>query len=142
MVALVEQARGRRTAGKSGVVTTAVALAGLGMLIGLPGGAFGAAALLAGAGMALLSAAGFAAVTLIGTWLATGLDELTLNGFGFSLGGLALLPLAAVLGGSLGLRPSLPTAGLLAAVVAAVRADSAASGQRSPAAALCSPTPK
>jgi DME family drug/metabolite transporter len=65
--------------------------------------------------MALLSAAGFAAVTLIGTSPVTDLDELTLNGFGFSLGGLALLPLAAVLGG-LGFRPSLASAGLLAAL--------------------------
>lgn len=115
IVAVVEQARGRRAAGKSGVITMAVALAGLGLLIGLPGGGFGEVELLAGAGMALLSAAGFAAVTLIGTSLVTGLDELTLNGFGFSLGGLALLPLAAVLGG-LGFRPGLIAAGLLAAL--------------------------
>jgi DME family drug/metabolite transporter len=45
----------------------------------------------------------------------SGPSSLTLNGFGFSLGGLALLPLAALLGG-LGFRPSFASAGLLAAL--------------------------
>jgi len=115
IVAIVEQVRGGRAPGRAGVITIAMALAGLGLLVGLPGGGFSEAAVLASTGMALLSAAGFAAVTLIGTSPVTGLDELTLNGFGFSLGGMALLPLAAVLGG-LGFRPSLASAGLLAAL--------------------------
>jgi len=115
IVAIAEQVRGRRAPGRAGVITMAMALAGLGLLVGLPGGGFSEAAVLASTGMALLSAAGFAAVTLIGTSPVTGLDELTLNGFGFSLGGMALLPLAAVLGG-LGFRPSLASAGLLAAL--------------------------
>jgi DME family drug/metabolite transporter len=116
IVAIVEQARGRRALGRTGVITLAMALAGLGLLAGLPGGGFSEAAVLAGTGMALLSAAGFAAVTLIGTSPVPGLDELTLNGFGFSLGGIALLPLAALLGGGLGFRPGLASAGLLAAL--------------------------
>jgi DME family drug/metabolite transporter len=115
IVAIVEHVRGRRAPGRAGVITMAMALAGLGLLVGLPGGGFSEAAVLASTGMALLSAAGFAAVTLIGTSPVPGLDELTLNGFGFSLGGMALLPLAAVLGG-LGIRPSLASAGLLAAL--------------------------
>jgi drug/metabolite transporter, DME family len=115
IVAIVEQARGRRALGRAGMITIAMALAGLGLLVGLPGGGFSETAVLASTGMALLSAAGFAAVTLIGTSPVTDLDELTLNGFGFSLGGIALLPLAAVLGG-LGFRPSLASAGLLAAL--------------------------
>jgi DME family drug/metabolite transporter len=115
IVAIVEQARARRAPGREAVITIAMALAGLGLLAGLPGGGFGETAVLASTGMALLSAAGFAAVTLIGTSPVTGLDELTLNGFGFSLGGIALLPLAAVLGG-LGFRPTLASAGLLAAL--------------------------
>ena len=45
-----------------------------------------------------------------------GLDELALNGFGFSLGGIVLLPLAAALGGGLAFRPGLASAGLLAAL--------------------------
>lgn len=115
IVAIVEQARGRRALGRAGVITIAMALAGLGLLVGLPGGGFSEAAILASTGLALLSATGFAAVTLIGTPPVTDLDELTLNGFGFSLGGMALLPLAAVLGG-LGFRPSLASTGLLAAL--------------------------
>jgi DME family drug/metabolite transporter len=116
IVTVVEQARGGRALGRAGVITMAMALGGLGLLTGLPGGGFSETAVLASTGMALLSAAGFAVVTLIGTSPVTGLDELTLNGFGFSLGGMALLPLAAVLGGGLGFRPSLASAGLLAAL--------------------------
>ena len=116
IVTLVERARGRAL-GRAGAVTLALATCGLGLLVGLPGGGLGEAAVLAGAGMALLSAAGFAAVTLLGPSLMTGLDGLTLNGFGFCLGGVALLPLAAALGG-LGFRPGLASAGLLAALAA------------------------
>ena len=116
IVTVVEQARGGRALGRAGVITMAMALGGLGLLTGLPGGGFSETAVLAGTGMALLSAAGFAVVTLIGTSPVTGLDELTLNGFGFSLGGMALLPLAAVLGGGLRFQPSLASIGLLAAL--------------------------
>jgi DME family drug/metabolite transporter len=116
IVTIVEQATGRRTLGRAGAVTMATALTGLGLLVGLPGGGLSEAAVLAGAGMALLSAGGFAAVTLFGPSLMTGVDALTLNGFGFSLGGVVLLPLAAALGGGLGFRPGLAAAGLLAAL--------------------------
>ena len=116
IVTIVEQVSGRRALGRAGAATMAMALAGLGCLVGLPGGGLSEAALLAGAGMALLSAAGFAAVTLLGPSLLTGVDALTLNGFGFSLGGVVLLPLAAAFGGGLGFRPGLPAAGLLAAL--------------------------
>jgi drug/metabolite transporter, DME family len=115
IVAVAEQVRGRRALGRAGVITIALALAGLGLLVGLPGGGFSESAVLASTVLALLSAAGFAAVTLIGTSPVADLDELTLNGFGFSLGGLVLLPLAALLGG-LGFRPGLASAGLLAAL--------------------------
>ena len=52
---------GRRTAG-----TTCLALAGLGLLVGLPPAGFPQLAVLSSAGLALLAAAGFAALTLIG----------------------------------------------------------------------------
>ena len=58
----------------------------------------------ASAGLAVLAAAGFAAVTLIGARPVPGLDELTVTGFGFTLGGLVLMPAAAALGG-LAFRP-------------------------------------
>jgi drug/metabolite transporter, DME family len=115
IVAIVEQARGRRGFGRAGVITNAMALAGLGLLVGLPGGGFSETAVLASTGMALLSAAGFAAVTLIAASPVADLDDLTLNGFGFSLGGMVLLPLAAMTGG-LGFRPDLASAGLLTAL--------------------------
>jgi drug/metabolite transporter, DME family len=116
IVAIGERALGRRTLDRKGVTTIVLALAGLGLLAGRPGGGFGETAVLASTGLSLLSAAGFAAVTLLGASPVTGLDELTLNGFGFSLGGLVLLPLAAAFGGGLGFRPSLASAGLLAAL--------------------------
>jgi DME family drug/metabolite transporter len=116
IVAIAEQARGHRAPGRATVITTAIALAGLSLLAGFPSGGLSETAVLAGTGMALLSAAGFAAVTLIGTSPVPGLDELALNGFGFSFGGMALLPLATVAGGGLGFRPSLASAGLLAAL--------------------------
>jgi drug/metabolite transporter, DME family len=116
IVAIAEHARGRRPLTRADMITTATALAGLGLLVGDPGGGLSETAVLASTALALLSAGGFAAVTLIGTSLVTGLDELTLNGFGFSLGGLVLLPLAAALGGGIGFRPSLASAGLLAAL--------------------------
>ena len=116
IVAIAGQARGRRALNRAGAVTMAMALGGLGLLGGLPGGGFSETAVLASTVMALLSAAGFAAVTLIGTSPVPGLDELALNGFGFTLGGMALLPLAAVAGGGLGFRPGLAPAGLLAAL--------------------------
>ena len=116
IVAIIEQARGRRALGRAGMITMALALAGLGLLVGRPGGGFSETAVLASTGLALLSAAGFAAVTLLGTSPVPGLDELTLNGFAFSLGGVALVPLASVLGGGLGFRPSLASAGLLTAL--------------------------
>jgi drug/metabolite transporter, DME family len=116
IVAIADHARGCRLLTRADAVTTAMALAGLGLLVGDPGGGFSETAVLASTGLALLSAGGFAAVTLLGTSLVAGLDELTLNGFGFSLGGIVLLPLAAVLGGGIGFRPSLASAGLLAAL--------------------------
>jgi DME family drug/metabolite transporter len=116
IVAVVDRARGTGAPGRTGLVTVAVALAGLGLLAGSPGNGLSENAMLAGTGMALLSAAGFAAVTLIGVSPVPGQDELTLSGLGFSLGGLALLPLAAVPGSGLGFRPGLASAGLLAAL--------------------------
>ena len=58
-------------------------------------------ALLAAAYVALIaanwrgSAGGFATLTLIGSSPVRGLDDLTVTGFGFTIGGLILLPLAA-----------------------------------------------
>ncbi|MGC2003503.1 EamA family transporter, partial [Trebonia sp.] len=87
---------------------------GLGLLVGLPSGGPGYAAVLASAGFALLAAAGFATLTLIGASPVPGLDDLTVTGFGFTFGGLVLLPFAAVSG--LAFRPGPAAIGLLIAL--------------------------
>jgi DME family drug/metabolite transporter len=71
--------------------------------------------MLASAGLAVLAAAGFATLTLISARPVAGLDDLTATGFGFALGGLILLPVAAASGG-LGFTPGPATLGLLAAL--------------------------
>jgi DME family drug/metabolite transporter len=107
IVAIVERLTGRRPLGRSGVVTLVLALVGLGLLVGFPDGSFPGTAMLAGTGLSLLSAAGFAAVTLLGTSPVPGLDDLAVNGYGFVLGGVVLLPLAGVVGPGLGVRAAL-----------------------------------
>jgi DME family drug/metabolite transporter len=109
----VYRVTGRR-AGRLAPVAACLALTGLGLLVGLPSG-YSEAAVLASTGMAVLAAAGFAAVTLTGARPVPGLDDLTVTGFGFTLGGLILLPLAAAAGG-LSFRPGIEAAGLLIAL--------------------------
>jgi DME family drug/metabolite transporter len=99
IVHVAELVTGHQRPERSSLITLAVALAGLGLLIGIPGGGQSRAALLASAGFALLSAAGFAALTLIGASPVPGLDDLAMTGYGSLLGGLALLPLALIVGG-------------------------------------------
>jgi DME family drug/metabolite transporter len=94
---------------------TGLALTGLGLLVGLPSGGFRETAVLASAGMAVLAAAGFAAVTLTGSRPVPGLDDLTVTGLGFTIGGLALMPLAAATTG-LSFRPDPAAIGLLLAL--------------------------
>jgi DME family drug/metabolite transporter len=103
-----------RPAGRLAVVTTGLAVTGLGLLVGLPSG-FRETAVLASAGMAVLAAAGFAAVTLVSTRTVAGLDDLTVTGFGFTVGGLLLMPLAGLAGG-IAFRPGLAAIGLLVAL--------------------------
>jgi len=111
IVQVAERVRGR---GRGRGRTTVLALCGLGLLVGLPSGGTGYAAVLASAGFALLAAAGFATLTLIGASPVPGLDDLTVTGFGFSVGGLVLLPFAAISG--LAFRPGPAAIGLLIAL--------------------------
>jgi len=108
-----DQVTGRRP-GRHAAATTGLAVTGLGLLVGLPSG-FREMAVLASAGMAVLAAAGFAAVTLAGSRPVPGLDDLTVTGFGFTIGGLALMPLAQIAGG-IAFRPSPAAIGLLIAL--------------------------
>jgi DME family drug/metabolite transporter len=108
-----ERAAGHR-AGRRAYATAGLALGGLGLLVGLPSG-FGETAVLASAGMAVLAAAGFAAVTVTGSRPVPGLDDATVTGFGFVIGGLALMPLAAATGG-ISFRPAPAAIGLILAL--------------------------
>src|SRR6185369_15602668 len=102
-----------RPAGRLAVLTTGLAVTGLGLLVGLPSG-FRESAVLASAGMAVLAATGFAAITLISMRPVAGLDDLAVTGFGFTIGGLLLMPAAGLAGGIAfrpergGLHPVLP----------------------------------
>jgi len=111
IVQVAERVRGR---GRGSAAATVLALCGLGLLVGLPSGGPGYAAVLASTGFALLAAAGFATLTLIGASPVPGLDDLTVTGFGFTLGGLVLLPFAAV--SVLVFRPGPAAIGLLIAL--------------------------
>ena len=97
----------RRTDPRS-LATLALALAGLTLLVGVSGGGN-----LAGAAFALLAAAGFATLTVVGGRPVEGLDELAATGIGFTIGAAALIPLAQVSGG-LGFAPAPASFGLLA----------------------------
>jgi drug/metabolite transporter, DME family len=110
----VRRVTGHRT-GRLAPVAACLALTGLGLLVGLPSG-FSEAKVLASTGLAILAAAGFAAVTLTGARPVAGLDDLTMTGFGFTAGGLALLPLAAAVDGGLAFRPGPEAIGLLIAL--------------------------
>ena len=115
IVQAADRVAGRRRIGPLAAASTCLALAGLGLLAGVPAGGFTETAVLASAGLAVLAAAGFATLTLIGARPVPGLDELTVTGFGFTVGGLALLPLAAVTTGA-GFRPGPASIGLLIAL--------------------------
>ena len=105
---------GRRT-GRFALATTALAVTGVPACSWACRPASRNTAVLASAGMAVLAAAGFAAVTLAGSRPVPGLDDLTVTGFGFTIGGLALMPVAQIAGG-IGFRPGLAAIGLLVAL--------------------------
>lgn len=107
--------RALRRAEKVRAGTTCLALAGLTLLVGWPSAQSPESAVLAGAGMAVLAACGFAAMTLIGARPVPGLDDLTVTGFGFSIGGCLLMAVAAT-AGTAGFAPRPAPIGLLIAL--------------------------
>jgi drug/metabolite transporter, DME family len=104
-----------RGADRRSVLPVGLALAGLVLLVGVPAdGGPSTGAVLAGAGYALVAAAGFTAMSLLGAWPVPGLDATTTTGAGFAFGGALLLPLAATTSG-LVFAPAPATVGLLLA---------------------------
>lgn len=99
LVVGAEACTGRQRPSGRVVLTVGLAVAGLCLLNGLPSGGPGVGHVLAGTGTALISAAGFAAVTLLGARPVAGLGELTMTGTSFLLGGTLLTPFAAAGGG-------------------------------------------
>lgn len=110
-----ERLTGRRRVDRRVAGAIALALAGLALLVGMPSGGFGAGAVLGSAGLAVLAAGGFAAVTLVGVRPVPGLDPLRTTGYGFAVGGLCLLPVAAAASG-VGMRLSATGLALLVAL--------------------------
>ena len=112
LVLIAEAAGGRRRVGPAASGTAALAVAGLVLLVGVPGEELDRTALLAGSGFALLAAGGFAAMTLLGGRPVAGLDDLAATGFAFTLGGAVLVP-PALLTGAAAAHVTPAAAGLL-----------------------------
>lgn len=115
LVVAFEQATGRRRLDLSVAATVSLAVAGLGLLVGEPPHGVTATHLALGAGCAAASAAGFSAISLIGKTPVAGLDEITMTGYGFVLGGLALTAAAGATTGA-GFTPEPAAIGLLLAL--------------------------
>ena len=115
LVLAAERLRGRRRTDGRMVRVICLAIAGLGLLVGVPTGQVAPIAALASAGLALLSAAGFAAVTLLGARPVPGLHERSAVGLAFAFGGFLLAAFTAATTG-LTFSPSVHAIGLLAAL--------------------------
>ena len=99
LVLSAEWITGRRRVSARMLATVALAVSGLALLVGTPPGGLAATSVLAGAGFALLSAAGFATMTFIGTRPVAGLHDLTATGVSFAIGAAVLAPAATVTSG-------------------------------------------
>ncbi|WP_194918473.1 DMT family transporter [Catenulispora rubra] len=113
LVVAFEQATGRRRLDVRVAATVSLAVAGLGLLVGEPPHGITTAHLALGALCAIASAAGFSAISLLGKDPVAGLDEITMTGYSFTLGGLVLLGAAAFTTGA-GFTPKPAAIGLLA----------------------------
>ena len=97
-----------------------LALGGLGLLVGAPGGDADAGRTLVGALLGLLAAVGFAAVTLVNARPVEGLDAVTATGAAFVVGGAVLVPFAVVFGGGAAYAFDVRAAGCSALVMLAL----------------------
>ncbi|MCP3782916.1 DMT family transporter [Micromonospora sp. A3M-1-15] len=112
LVLAAERVAGRRRVSASMLAAVVLAVAGLALLVGTPAGGITATGALTGGGLALVSAAGFAAMTLIGTRPVAGLDDLTGTGVSFAIGG-AVLAAASTLTSGMSFVPTPTSVGLL-----------------------------
>jgi drug/metabolite transporter, DME family len=104
-----------RSADRRSLLAVGLALCGLLLLIGVPAdGGPSTGAVLAGAACALVAAAGFTAMSLLGARPVPGLDAMATTGLGFTLGGVLLAPLAVTTSG-LTFAPTPAATGLLIA---------------------------
>ena len=111
-VLIYEACAQRRWPSRTAGVVVLVALTGLALLVGLPADRSAPGRLLGGAGLAALSGATFAAFTLLGRRPLVAVDQRTVTGYGFLLGGVVLAVVTAPTSG-LGFALSLDTVGLL-----------------------------
>jgi DME family drug/metabolite transporter len=111
-VLLYEACAQRRWPPRRAGLVVGLALTGLTLLVGLPADRSHPARQLAAAGLASLSGATFAAFTLLGRRPLVGVDQRTVTGYGFLLGGIGLALVTAPLRG-MGFRPAADTFGLL-----------------------------
>jgi drug/metabolite transporter, DME family len=111
MVLAVESFRARRRPGPVSSTAIGLAIVGLALLVGVPAGV-GGGPLALGAGLALVSAAGFGALTLLGRRPVPGLDGPTSIGLGFVAGAL-LLAGVTVPSVGLGFAPTAASVGIL-----------------------------
>lgn len=112
LVVAFEQATGRRRLDVRVAATVSLAVAGLGLLVGQPPHGITTTHLALGGLCAISSAAGFSAISLLGKDPVPGLDEVTMTGYSFTLGGLVLLGTAAFTTGA-GFTPKPAAIGLL-----------------------------
>ncbi|HEY0573947.1 MAG TPA: EamA family transporter [Pseudonocardia sp.] len=111
LVIAAEVVMHRRRPSTASLIAIGLAVLGLGLLVGVPGVA-GGGTLIAGALLAVASASGFAALTLLGRRPVAGLDASATIGYGFASGAVLL---AAVTWPTVGLGfvPTAASVGLL-----------------------------
>lgn len=111
LVIVVETVRQRQRPSTGSLTAVGLALLGLGLLVGIPSGSSGGGLLL-GTVLAVVSAAGFAALTLVTRHPVPGLDARATVGYGFTVGAVLLAAISVPTVG-MGFAPDAASVGLL-----------------------------
>ena len=112
LVLAVESTRRRSVPAPASLAAVALAVIGLVLLVGAPGPDVGGARMAAGVALAVVTAAGFAGLALLGARPVPGLDQVATIGGGFTIGAAMLAALAGPTVG-LGFTPTVASLGLL-----------------------------